>query len=145
MSENIELCVKLFVSWNFSRSRAMELDADYNNQSFIAKIIRKKIEVFEIPIQVPDYLLMLIEICTGSNPGISQIMLKSIMEKIPDIQPNHVITPEDFSRAYVTEFPIIEESTKWEDHFRKLWDSQKDENGNNLCDTKDWWMKVFES
>lgn len=143
-----ELCARILVSWQLTTmntNTAMNLNDDYNSQSFTARVLRKKIEVFKIPIKVPDYLIMLIEMCTGGNPGVSQLMLKEIMSRVPNLQPDYEITPMDFSLTYPSSFPIMSENPKWEEHFSKMWDAQKDENGQNKCDTRDWWMEVFKS
>lgn len=146
MNETIELCSKVFITWNFANhaSNAMVIDEKYNAESFIARILRKKIEVFQIPVKLSDYLIILIELCTGGNPGVSQVMLKEIMSKVPNLTPEYEIKPEDFARVYSIEFPVMENSPEWEEHFSKLWDAQKSD-GNNLCDTRDWWMELFKS
>lgn len=146
MNETIELCSKVLLAWSFASygNGAMVIDEKYNAESFIAKILRKKMEVFQIPIKISDYLIILIELCTGGNPGVSQVMLKEIMSKVPNLTSGHEITPEDFVRVYGSEFPVMENSPKWEEHFSKLWDAQKND-GNNMCDTRDWWMELFKS
>ena len=147
MNDNVEMCAKALISWNLAHfsGRAMEQDANYNSQSFIAKVLRKKIEVFEIPIKIPDYLLIIIELCTGSNPGVSQVMLKEVMKHIPDLAPDHEITPMDFSLTYFNDFPDMTTNPKWSEDFSRLWDEQKSPDGQNLCDTREWWMECFKS
>lgn len=74
---------------------------------------------------------MLIEICTGSNPGLSQIMLKEILMECKESgnltsDQQFVPTALDFTKTFLNMFPIIEEFPQWEDHFNKSWDAQKD-------------------
>ncbi len=142
--ETIDLCSRAFIAWNFATfdGKDMEMSQEYNHSSFIAQVLRKKMEVFKIPVQLPDYLLAIIELCTQSNPGVSQVMLKEILAAIPNLQPGHKVTPEDFNRVYTADFPTME-NPRWEKHFEKLWDAQKNSEGENLCDTVDWWMELF--
>lgn len=137
--KDLELLTKLFIIWNMNPE--YKEDKEYNSQSFIARIIRKKMEVFKIDVKIPDELLMIIEICTGSNPGVSQVMLHEIMSKITSLTEGYLITPNDFTRVYPNDFPCID-NPKWDDHFAKLWESQKF-NGSNLCDTPNWWKECF--
>ena len=144
MKEDLELCSKVLMVWTLNpNSDKINFDLEYQANSFIAKIIRKKFEAFQIPIKIPNLLLMLIEICTDSNPGVSQIMLKEVLSRIPNLEPDYQVMPTDFVRVYATEFPLMK-NPKWEEYFSKLWDAQKSD-GNNLCDTRDWWMELFKS
>ena len=144
MTETIELCSRAFIAWNFAamEGKNMDRNEEYNAQSFIARVLRKKMEVFQVPVNIPDYLLILIELCTQGNPGVSQVMLKEILSAIPNLQPGHEVKPDDFSRVYTADFPSME-SPRWEQHFQELWDAQKNCEGKNLCDTADWWMELF--
>ena len=172
MNENIELCGKLLIVWSMNQSNdKVMFGPEYEQHSFIAKVLRKKLEVFKINVKLPDPLIMLIEICTESNPGISQLMLKEILTKVksrkklnPDVE--YVITPDDFSLTYPNEFPVMDNSpspsaglppfmkdawkslnpstSNWEEYFHKAWDAQKDENdGHNKCDTPEWWWEIY--
>ena len=144
---DVDLCSRLFVRWTFRCMNPSNDDSyydgssDYSKESFIARVLRKKLEVFNVPVKVPDELLMIIEVCTGGNPGISQLMLKEIIGK--NCPKDKVLTHEDFVRAFTMEFPVISVYPKWEKHFSGAWDKQKDENGNNLCDTPLWWLECF--
>lgn len=144
MNETIELCSRAFIAWNLAAMGGKNMDKDegYNSQSFIARVLRKKMEVFQIPVNIPDYLLILIELCTQGNPGVSQVMLKEVLSAVPNLQSGYEVKPSDFSRVYMAEFPSME-SPRWEKHFQELWDAQKNSEGNNMCDTVDWWMELF--
>ena len=173
MNENIELCGKLLIVWSMNKDKnEVMFNPEYEQYSFIAKVLRKKLEVFKINVKLPDPLIMLIEICTESNPGISQLMLKEILMKVksrgksfcPDEE--YVITPEDFSWTYPNEFPVINNSpspeaglppfikdewkslhpstSNWEEYFHKMWDDQKvPDTGSNKCDTLEWWWEIY--
>ena len=134
-----------FLNWIIeernSKDAILKLVPDYEDSSCIAKMIRSKFKVLRIPLDIPDYLLAIIEMCTNYNPGVSQVMLKEILSNIKDLKQNYSITTEDFSRTY-EEFPIVD-NPKWESHFNELWDKQKSSDGSNLCDTREWWMEVF--
>lgn len=145
MSAIVKLCNKTLISWYIAEcgDTSMDMDKEYNSTSFIAKVLRNKLKEFQVPIEIPDYLLILIELCTSSNPGISQVMLKEIMSHIPDLEPGYEIESSDFTRVYPSNYPIMDDNPKWEKHFEELWLAQKDKEGNNLCDTPEWWLEVF--
>ena len=54
----------------------------FSNDDFITKVLRKKIEVFNIQIELPIWLGNLISCCTNCNPGYSQIILDELLEYI---------------------------------------------------------------
>lgn len=137
----LDLCARVLASLSLSSEEEnMIIDDEYNNRSFIARMIRKKMEVFDVPVQIPDKILMLIELCTDSNPGYSQVMLKEIIGK--NAVRDKVLSGVDFAMAYPMAFPILEKG--FSDYFEKLWDAQKDELGRNRCDTVEWWTECFE-
>lgn len=164
--DNVQLCTQVLVSWCMSSinpDHTKLYSSEYESISFIAKVLRKKMEVFNIHVKLPDPLIMLIEICTDSNPGISQLILKRVLlhskcKSIPEGQ-MYEVTPTDFSLTFPEEFPIVnttsdEESVppfmryqrvnpKWEEIFHEEWDAQKNENGANKCDTPEWWMEIY--
>lgn len=148
LNELTELCSKVFISWNLVERNAerngvpIKSNEEYNSKSFIAKVLRKKMEVFEVPVNIPDHMLVLIELCTEGNPGIAQLMLKEVLSRIPNLKPDYTIQSTDFARVYCVDFPIVE-IPQWREYFEKLWGAQKDSNGNNMCDTVEWWTEVF--
>ena len=42
----------------------------------------------------------------------------------------------------------LEQTAVWDKHFMELWDQQKVHSdhlaSDNLCDTKEWWLELFE-
>jgi hypothetical protein len=122
------------------------------SKAFIFQVIRKKFEVFNIDIVLPDELLAIITTCTNSNPGQSQIILKYILDDIKNrkgpIPKGYVITTNDFSNAFNSDFPILHEFKYMNEKFQKLWDEQKIPRAtswsDNKCDTPEWWLEVME-
>lgn len=130
-----------------------EHDDDVMN-IFTSRVIAKKFDVFGIDIVLPDPLLLILNICVENNPGQFQIVLKDLLNHIKKrkgpIPKGYVITSEDFSFCFMTDFPIIA-IPKINDKYLKLWDGQKyvdmkDKNRNryNACDTPKWWKEVME-
>ena len=134
-----EILSRMLIYWSLNRE--VKYDPEFEKECFIARVLRRKLEAFNIDLKVPDPLCGIIMICTGSNPGVSQLMLKEIMTC--NKKYSGELTPLDFSRTYPTSFPLMSKR-KWEEHFEKEWDAQKDENGDNLCDTPDWWKNPEE-
>lgn len=143
----VELCAKVLVAWNLGlSSRESMYDDGYYQTSFIAKVLRKKLKVFGIKVSLPDPLIMLIEICTQNNPGISQLMLKEILMKVEghlSQDKEYEVNPFDFSRAYPDRFPIVSEFQDVEEKFHSMWDGQKNPDGSNKCDTPEWWAEIY--
>lgn len=142
-NEALQLCSQVFIKWNLIDLGVSDYDgsSEYSRMSFIAKVLRKKMAAFEIPVEIPDPLLMIIELCTDSNPGMAQIMLKKILGNNRPI--DSTIMPEDFVAVFPTEFPILALFPRWEKEFEEEWLKQKTAQGFNLCDTKEWWMESF--
>lgn len=113
-----------------------------NDISFINKVLIKKLEDLNINIKLPPYLPAIIEVCTNYNPELSQVMLKEILDNINNLTEGYYVTSEDFIRVYSNEFPIVD-IDEWNNHFKELWGKQKLPNGKNLCDTREWWIEIF--
>lgn len=118
--------------------------------TFIPQVLLKKLDMFQIPISLPDPLLELITICSCNNPGYAQILLIEIIKRIPNKADLLEIRPEDFDRI-VTDwgFPILLKPDI-EERFSKLWEEQKtwqkaptvDYTGN-LVDSKSYWKDLL--
>ena len=150
-----ETCAELLIRWvlyeklvNLADESTVNLLDSMNkelNESdipFITKLLLKKLEAFNIDIKLPPHLPAIIEVCTNCNPGLSQVMLKEILDNVNNLTEGYCITTDDFIRVYHNEFPVVD-IDEWNEHFKKLWDKQKSPNGGNLCDTREWWMEVF--
>lgn len=154
-SKDLDLCSMLFINWlsNEKAGKDMTLYDEELNNTFIFQMIRKKFDVFGIKIVLPDELLAIITICTNSNPGQSQILLKYLLDNIKSrigaIPEGYVVTADDFTHAFTMRFPILHEFDDLNEKFRKLWDGQKKEKkkeweSDNKCDTPEWWLEVME-
>ena len=153
IKEKTELCSKAFLAWVITEQEGKDMtviNEDIANL-FTSRMILKKFEVFNIDIVLPDMLLLILNICTDSNPGQFQIILKDLLNNIKQekglIKPGYIITSEDFAEHFIS-FPIIEDENIYH-KYEKLWDGQKKErkhplDSDNLCDTPEWWREVME-
>ena len=114
---------------------------EYCQSAFVPQVLKKKIEAFNIPIKVTNAVLMMIEICTEGNPGVSQLMLKEIINTCY-LKAGDTVDFDKFVRTYPMQFPLITNPDICS-KYDKMWDAQKDEDGNNKCDTVEWWMECF--
>lgn len=152
-----ELCSTILLQWfleekNNTTMKYNEEDKEFLKKSFIANVLLKKFEVFDIKIHLPTHLLMILSLCTNENPGQAQIILKKLLLSIKDrrglIPENYVITSEDFVMCFPTSFPIMEIPAISES-FEILWNQQKKQGkldymeSDNLCDTPEWWKEVM--
>jgi hypothetical protein len=155
MSKDIELCSTLLMNWGINEyaKKDMTIYDEELEKAFIFCIIRKKFNSYGIKIVLPDELLAILTVCTNSNPGQSQILLKYLLNDIKQrkgpIPEGYVITVEDFAFAFQTRFPILHEYKDLYKKFEKLWDEQKKVNLSghgdyNMCDTPGWWLEVME-
>jgi hypothetical protein len=149
-----ELCRKVFTLWvhKYLHDKDMnEHDDEIFDVLFTAKMIKKKFDAFCIDIVLPDYLIMLIDICIDSNPGLFQVVLKEILVNArSDGKPlpsKYVITPYDYLTTFDYKHPIIE-IAEYKHKFEDLWDAQKvvedaHPTSRNKCDTKRWWLEAI--
>ena len=122
--------------------------------SMAGNILKYKIPAYGVKIDPADWLIYLIDVCAGSNPGYIQLIYKGLLEFINNskfkgrgIPANYKITAEDFSNCFAVEFPIIL-NPKIEQHYANLWDLQKCTHdkinmSDNMCDTPEYWMCVM--
>ena len=108
--EKIELCSRIFIAWKLS-NKAWNVHDDEILDAFIPGMLVKKMKAFGVDIFLPDPLLLLIDVCTESNPGQAQIVLKdllnSIVERTGKIKKGYMISAEDVAECWPTSFPIV--------------------------------------
>lgn len=123
--------------------------------SIAANIFLIKVPSHGLKITAPDWLIYLIDVCSGGNPGFIQIIYKELLEFInlskfngKGIKKDYTILVEDFALCFATEFPIMLQPRVYE-KYSKLWDEQKRERNtsfepDNKCDTDEYWLEVME-
>lgn len=150
VKEKENMCSMVLGAWFFDEKSNIDFSkSDYDTP--IANILRKKIEACGIKIILPDNLLAIIEICTDGNPGVSQLILKEVLEKAKErcngsIPEGYTIQTWDFSLTFPNSFPILEKPEIYQE-YKKKWDAQKIPrkstwSSDNACDTKEWWCSA---
>lgn len=154
LEEKKMTCSQALIAWISVEHQGKDMrihDKECANM-FTSRMILKKFELFGIDIVLPDLLLLILAICTDVNPGQFQIILKDLLNNIKarkgPIPPGYIITTDDFSLCFMSDFPITEISYINEKYY-KLWDGQKKQRtkpmeSDNLCDTVDWWKEVMQ-
>lgn len=149
IKEKKELCSKALIAWFATEAKGEVVGDKDIADMFISKMLRKKFEVFDINIVLPDMLLLILSICTDGNPGVTQVLVKEILESIKShkgpIPSGYVIDSMDFSLCYPMEFPILDAPGMY-DKYLEIWDGQKYQTQfglNNKCDTVEWWKEVM--
>ena len=113
-----------------------------------------KIPAYGVKIKPPDWLVYMIDICSGGNPGFIQLMYKELLVYINNskytgtgIPENYIITAKDFAECFPHKYPIMIDPEIYEKYF-KLWDEQKIKTTNilqpdNMVDTPEYWLEVM--
>lgn len=150
MYESEELASKVLLAWSFS-SKQKSKDEPYNNPEiveggdFFSTMIYRKLKAFGVDIKIPDECYLLISVCSKA-PGYAQLLMKEFLSSIPNLKPGYEVTAQDFVNKYPMQFPT-QENPEWDKHFMELWDQQKVHSdhlaSDNLCDTKEWWLELF--
>lgn len=153
LDEKLDFCSRTLIAWSLNEDKYK----DHHNQDlmneFIPRMIKKKFEVFNIDIVIPDPLYVILMIGLDGNPGITQVVLKDLLISISErlghkVPRGYIITPIDFAKAFPTNFPIIDIPSV-ADEYNKKWDEQKAYNSDgsvygNKCDIHAWWLEVVE-
>lgn len=154
IQEKKDLCSRVLITWMImeEQNEDMAVHKDEISEIFTANILLKKFSAFGIDIVLPDYLLLILDLCVNGNPGQVQVVLKDLLNHIKNnigpIPAGYVITSTDFAYCFMNDFPIME-IPKINEKYHKLWDAQKKERtksleSDNLCDTVEWWKEVTE-
>jgi hypothetical protein len=155
LEEKKELCSKALVMWVMEEHKGTDFSKHSPDvaEMFMARMLLKKFEVFGVDIILPDLLILILDMCTESNPGQTQIILKDLLESIKKhsgkpIPKGYTVSSMDFSLCFPNSFPITE-IDYINDKYMKMWDGQKREVKNilesdNKCDTPEWWLEVME-
>jgi hypothetical protein len=150
----VDSCGYAFISWiaNEKENKDMTIHDEEFSNDFIFQMFEKKFKMFGVNIVLPDELIAIICMCTNSNPGQSQIILKYLLDNIKNrkgpISKGYIITTDDFVNAFSSRFPILHQYEDLNEKFQKLWDEQKMPRvtswSDNKCDTPEWWLEVME-
>lgn len=156
LKETAILCSIVFVKWHKLGARHNEEAHDMiMKNSFTAKILTKKFEAFDVGIELPDELLLLLGLFSGENPGLVQAILMDLLQSIKDkkgpIPRGYEITPLDVASAFPFEWPILEDPEIFNEYLSKYDNTIKnkatDSHGNkiNAYNTKEFWLQVMEA
>lgn len=143
----LEGVAKIFTVWSMQAAAGQEPTGDKEiAELFTTKLIKKKLEAFHLHVIIPDMLYLIIYSC-ATTPADAQLILTQVLDASLEsigrgfIPYGYVVTPQDFAKAFPMKFPVIEEDPKIKEYFDKLWDEQKDDQGNNTIDTQEFWNK----
>ena len=152
-----KLCAMVFIKWHeVGARRDEEMHNIIMENSFTAKILTKKFEAFDVGIELPDELLLLLGLFSVENPGLVQAILMDLLQSIKDkkgspIPRGYEITPSDVVGAFPLRWPILKDPEIYNEYISKydatIKDKATDSNGNkfNACDTKEFWLQVMEA
>lgn len=151
-----DLTARLFVQWMMEPVMPGQKKPEFleygEEQSFIHKVLAKKMEAFNTGIIVPVQLSLILDIGTESNPGLSQIVLVDIIKHSQIDSLPYTIKSEDFVRVFPFNFPDVDDKA-FMDKYQAMWNAQKREVNNsgksvqqwqsdNLVDTPEYWAEI---
>ena len=122
--------------------------------SIVGNIFLLKFPSYGLKVNTPDWLIYLLDICTGGQPGFVQMIYKELLDFInkskfdnKGIEENYTITTEDFSNCFAVEFPILINPILYK-RYEEMWDNQKIKEktfpaSDNRCDTAEYWLEVM--
>lgn len=152
----IELITKCFVQWTFNGIRSNG-NADIPDEmiSYVAKIIRARMSwvgscIMQDPtsIKMDNFGYLIIDLMSGSNPGIALVMQYYLLEELAKQRGGKLKLPLNITAIdFANIFPIFYqcgESKEHEDMWIKIWDRQKTDNGKNKVDGIKYWMELFD-
>lgn len=122
---------------------------------FCVKVLKKKIEAFNIPIKINSYLYALLSLISDNNPGRVQLLLLIILEylyaKNNPIPKNYEIKCVDFTNAFDYSSSGLFTSKEFNDMLNEKWDAQKKKDyipslnfSDNMVDYPEYWLRFFE-
>ena len=156
MTETQELASKIYILWCADETKlAKEQKKPFTEEDlkgdFCYEVLKKKLTVFNVPIEVNAYLYSILSLCAYGNPGVVQLLmidiLKNIYERKGKISKGYKITSDDFAFTFET-MPSMDKK-EIEEEYHKKWDEQKIPRKNafevdNKVDTQEYWLSFFE-
>ena len=141
-----KLLPQLMFIWMASeQGESQRTFVDDNSDDPISKIIYHRTKMFNV--KIPEEFGYLISACSNGNPGMAIIIYYTMLKWIVDSKgklprDGYTITTDDFGHIYSFVFPDIEQ-TGMSEMFKRFWNEQKDERGNNKVDTIEYWEQFF--
>lgn len=153
----VKLMSKIFARWTLS-----DIVSDNQNPHFpeemiphVAKIVRARMSwvgsrIMRDPtfIKMDDAGYLVIDLMSGSNPGIALAMQHHMLNELAKQKGGKLTAPVTItSFDFANIFPVFYqcgESKEHEDMWIKIWDEQKTEDGKNKVDDIRYWMELFD-
>jgi hypothetical protein len=121
---------------------------------FCVKVLKKKIEAFNIPIKINSYLYALLSLISDNNPGRVQLLLLIMLEYLSKNKPipkNYEIKCVDFTNAFNYESANLFDSEEFNNMLVEKWEAQKKKDyiaslthSDNMVDYPEYWLRFFE-
>ena len=151
-AKTLQTLVMIFMADTMPKSDGEDPIGEIMDKSYVGKILKKKMEVMHCPIEITDAVYLVLDICSNSSPGLSQILLHDLLCHAHKRKYTK-IGIEEFSLIYPMDFPIVmddyDEYTEFGKTICEKWDAQKEypEHGvsYNRVDTLEYWQDVIGS
>lgn len=149
-ARTLQTLVMVFMADIMPKPNGEDPISEIMEHSHVGKILKKKMEVMHCPIEITDAVYLVLDICSNSSPGLSQILLHDLLFHA-NKRGYTKIGIEEFSLIYPMDFPIIMDDygdyTEFGKTISEKWDEQKvyPEKGFsfNKVDTMEYWNEIF--
>ena len=153
----IELITKCFIQWTFDDIKDDKKVVIPDEMiPHVAKIVRARMSwvgscVMQDPTSIKMDVLgyLIIDLMSGSNPGIALAMQYHMMEELAKQRGGKLKLPLTIRAIdFANVFPVFYqcgESKEHEDMWHKIWDEQKTKDGKNKVDDIRYWMELFDN
>lgn len=157
-----DIIFKTYTLWiaydEFPTDKDREIEKELEEElkdDFCVKVLKKKIEVFNIPIKINSYLYALLSLISNNNPGKVQLLLIIILEylytKNNTIPKNYEIKRVDFTNAFNYDSANLFTSEEFNRMLEEKWYAQKRKDytpsltcSDNMVDYPGYWLRFFE-
>lgn len=101
--------------------------------TFAGKVIKKKIEAFELPIKLSKGAADLLGAFSEENPGLVQLLLLELLES----NSSKEITTLEIALKWPNKYPSMADR-----NYQQKWEEQKTADGTgNKVDSKEFWLE----
>lgn len=136
--QDLELMTQIIFAAQQQGDKDFEIENELLDALPIAQILKRKIEVFNLPVKVTKFAYVLLTLYSEGHPAFAQYLLVKLLEELKG-KKEKVIDVNLIVNTWPMEVPTID------DNFSQWWNGQKGSAGftGNQVDTPEFWEKLI--